>query len=89
MSSPKAACLAEATRRVRAAKNLVTSRATTQKPTKIIASGTLMVSITATAPTTVSAEMRICRRPRWSTSETLSRSLVARLMVSPGWWLSK
>ena len=42
-----------------------------------------------TAPTYVSALMMICRRPRCSTSETLSRSFVARDSVSPGWCASK
>ena len=45
--------------------------------------------MSTTAPTSMVKAMMSWSRPRCSTSETLSRSLVARLMVSPGWWESK
>ncbi len=66
------------------ATNLVSSSEAAEKARNTDPSTTLYESMTPTAPTNMSALMMICSRPRWSTSETLSRSFVARLMMSPG-----
>ena len=89
VSLPSDACLEAVAVRVCIAKNLVTSSATEANAVKTSASLTLTENMRMTARRNVRPEFTTCMRPRCSTSLTLSRSFVARLIVSPGWWRSK
>ena len=86
---PSTACLRAASRIVRAVTRRVTASDASAKSRKTPPSAGLHVSIIATEPTSATELDMSCSTPRCSTSETLSRSFVARLMTSPGWCASK
>ena len=87
--APSDACRAAATLIVRVANTLVTRSAAAANARKMHVRRTSTVNMTTTAPHTVMTLVSSCNTPRWSTSESLSRSFVARLIVSPGWCASK
>ena len=84
-----ASCRAAATLSVRAETTFVTPTLAATHTAKTAVSRRLKVAIITMAPASVVAAMMSWSSPRCSTSESLSRSLVARLMVSPGWRASK